>query len=76
VNVHHLNELPRLLQLVAVRSAGLLTQADLARDARLRHLQEVLGPRFLRGVLLYTGASSVPFGKDLFTLPVSALWET
>jgi len=42
----------------------------------LCHLQQALGPRFLRGILLYTGTASVPFGKDLFALPVSALWET
>jgi predicted AAA+ superfamily ATPase len=41
----------------------------------LKHLQEMTGKRFLRGVLLYTGAESVPFGKDFYALPVSALWQ-
>jgi len=41
----------------------------------LRHLQEVAGKRFHRGILLYTGTESVPFGPDLYALPVSALWQ-
>ena len=41
----------------------------------LRHLKELTGKRFLRGILLCTGASSVAFGPELYALPVSALWE-
>jgi predicted AAA+ superfamily ATPase len=41
----------------------------------LRHLREQAGKRFLRGILLYTGAESVAFGPDLYALPVSALWR-
>jgi uncharacterized protein len=41
----------------------------------LRHLQEVTGKRFHRGILLYTGTECVPFGRSLFALPVSALWQ-
>lgn len=36
-NVHQLQELPRLLRLIAARSACVLNEADLARDARLPH---------------------------------------
>ncbi len=41
----------------------------------LRHLCEQTGKRFLRGILLYTGSTSVAFGPNLHALPVSALWE-
>ncbi len=41
----------------------------------LRHLQEATGKRFVRGVLLYTGTESVAFGRELYALPVSALWQ-
>lgn len=41
----------------------------------LRHLRDQTGRRFLRGVLLYTGASSVSFEPNLHALPVSALWQ-
>jgi predicted AAA+ superfamily ATPase len=48
-----------------------------ARDFKgLRALAEATGERFRRGIVLYTGRSSVPFGNDLYALPVSSLWET
>jgi len=36
----------------------------------------LLGERFLRGIVLYTGDQPVPFGSNLHALPVSALWKT
>ena len=42
----------------------------------LKYVSELLGYRFLRGVVLYTGDQSVPFGSNLYALPVSALWQT
>lgn len=41
----------------------------------LRTLQVKAGRRFKRGVLLHTGAESVPFGENLFALPIAALWR-
>jgi len=41
----------------------------------LRHLAEQTGKRFLRGILLYTGASSVAFESNLHAVPVSGLWQ-
>lgn len=46
-----------------------------ATDFRgLRAFRELTGSRFHRGVLLYTGSEGLPFGPDLFALPVSSLW--
>lgn len=48
-----------------------------ARDFKgLRALAEATGERFRRGVILYTGRASVPFGNNLHALPVSSLWRT
>ncbi|MFN0126699.1 MAG: hypothetical protein ACKV19_08445 [Verrucomicrobiales bacterium] len=41
----------------------------------LRHLRDQTGEKFLRGILLYTGATGVAFGPNLQALPVSALWQ-
>ncbi len=41
----------------------------------LRHLSEQTGGKFLRGVLLYTGSTSVAFGPNLHAVPVGALWQ-
>lgn len=41
----------------------------------LRILAEAAGHRFHRGVLLYTGVESLPFGKQMHALPITALWR-
>jgi predicted AAA+ superfamily ATPase len=41
----------------------------------LRFLEEALGARFQRGVVLYTGSETVPFGARMHAVPVSALWR-
>ncbi len=42
----------------------------------LRALAEAAGARFRRGVVLYTGVETVPFGKNLHAMPISSLWQT
>jgi hypothetical protein len=39
-----------------------------------RMLQEYLGDRFLKGIVLYTGSELVPFGDNLFAVPLSTLY--
>lgn len=62
------------------RIAGIEIKASASvepRDVRtLRELAEELGPRFVRGVVLYTGETIVPFSDKIFAVPVSALWRT
>jgi predicted AAA+ superfamily ATPase len=41
----------------------------------LKYLGDLLGDRFLRGIVLYTGDQPVPFGSNLYALPVSTLWQ-
>lgn len=41
----------------------------------LKAVQSALGEKFLRGFVFYTGGRSLPFGKELYALPVSSLWE-
>lgn len=49
-----------------------------------RHLTEQLfqalanaaGPRWVRGVVLYTGSEVIPFAANLHGLPLSQLWAT
>lgn len=40
----------------------------------LRALEATAGPRFHRGIVLYTGRESIPFSPRLQALPISALW--
>jgi predicted AAA+ superfamily ATPase len=41
----------------------------------LRYLAELAGDRFLRGIVLYLGPDTLPLGKDLWAIPISALWQ-
>ena len=57
---------------IEVKASSTLEAADFRRFDRLR---EVLGPRFVRGVVFYTGDRVLPFGDRLQAWPVSLLWE-
>lgn len=55
---------------IKIEAAGLVTRKDFRH---LLYLQEVLGPRFLRGVVLYLGTETVAFGNNLHAAPVEIL---
>jgi uncharacterized protein len=40
----------------------------------LAHLRDALGDRFKAGVVLNTGAETLPFGERLWAVPVAGLW--
>jgi hypothetical protein len=41
----------------------------------LRVVAELLGVRWVGGVVLYTGATLLPFGERLWAMPVPCLWQ-
>ncbi|NDV63400.1 ATP-binding protein [Puniceicoccales bacterium CK1056] len=41
----------------------------------LRKLQQALGKRFKCGIVLYDGETVIPFGGQLFAIPISLLWK-
>ena len=38
-------------------------------------MRETIGENFKRGVIIYTGNELVPFGNDLWAIPMNYLWE-
>lgn len=56
---------------IEVKAATTVGPSDFAG---LRLLESSLGDRFQRGVVLYRGATVVPFGKRLAAWPVDSLW--
>jgi hypothetical protein len=56
---------------VEVKASRSVEAADVRRFERLR---ETLGPRFVRGVVLYAGERVLPFGDRLEAWPLSLLW--
>lgn len=57
---------------IEVKSASTVGAGDFRG---LRLLEEVAGTSFRMGVVLYMGKETIPFGKNLWALPVSALWS-
>ncbi|TAM58754.1 ATP-binding protein [bacterium] len=56
---------------IEVKAAATVT----ARDFRgLRALAGTAGKDFMRGVVLYSGTATLPFGDGLLAAPISALW--
>ncbi len=42
----------------------------------LRVLAESVGSRFVRGVLLHDGTTTIPFAANLHAVPISSLWTS
>ncbi|MDQ3647833.1 MAG: ATP-binding protein [Actinomycetota bacterium] len=56
---------------VEVKAAATASSADFAG---LRYLRDKLGARFGAGVVLHTGADTLPFGDRLAAVPLTGLW--
>jgi hypothetical protein len=56
---------------VEVKASATVGPTDFAP---LKALREQLGPRFLAGVVLYLGEQVIPFGDQLWLVPLPALW--
>jgi predicted AAA+ superfamily ATPase len=57
---------------IEVKASGSVNSSDFKG---LNSLKKMTGDRFIRGILIYTGERVVPFGEQLFALPLSALWH-
>jgi uncharacterized protein len=57
---------------VEVKASATVTAADFRG---LHKLREATGDRFAGGALLYDGEQCLSFGKGLYAVPLSALWE-
>ena len=58
---------------IEVKSRAAAREKDFAG---LKMMAEALGDRFIRGVVLYNGAETIPFGARLHAIPISALWSS
>ena len=41
----------------------------------IRFLEKALPDKFVRGIVLYSGEKTIEFGKNLFAVPLTALWQ-
>jgi predicted AAA+ superfamily ATPase len=61
------------------RIVGIQVKGSVSVDRRdlrgLEFLRDQYGARFVRGILLYGGEQTLPFGEGLWAMPVDALWR-
>jgi predicted AAA+ superfamily ATPase len=57
---------------IEVKHSGTVTSSDFKG---LAFLQEKAKDKFVRGIVLYMGTECVPFGNNLWALPINQLWE-
>jgi uncharacterized protein len=57
---------------IEIKLADLVRQDDLIG---MRSLQEDVGSDFHRGIIFYTGDKTLPFGKHISAVPITALWS-
>jgi predicted AAA+ superfamily ATPase len=57
---------------IEVKSGATLGANDIQG---LKAMAETVGDRFHRGIVLYTGRETLPFGSRIHAVPISALWQ-
>jgi hypothetical protein len=57
---------------VEIKAGATVTDADFSG---LRKLERAAGRRFVRGVVLYDGEASLPFGDRFHAVPIRLLWD-
>jgi predicted AAA+ superfamily ATPase len=58
---------------IEIKSGATLGGSDVRG---LQAMANAAGPRWVRGVVLYTGSEVIPFAANLHGLPLSQLWAT
>lgn len=73
------NEVDIVLESPSGKVVGIeIKLADVVRKEDLKglqSLQEQAGERFHRGIVLYTGNQTIPFGSSFSAVPITALWS-
>ncbi|MGI5869317.1 MAG: hypothetical protein ACOX9C_07740 [Kiritimatiellia bacterium] len=67
------NQLPKRLLAKSPQSGHYFTMIQ-RNIAALKELREQLGKRFITGVVLYIGDNLIPFGDQLWLVPLPILW--
>lgn len=83
VSFSHFRDKDKVEVDVVVESAGRVAGVEVKATATvtgndfkgLRKLQDAAQKSFAAGVVLYDGEAVVPFGKNLYAVPISRLWQ-
>ncbi len=78
----HYREEDREVDVIVERPSGEVVGIEVKASATVRprdfsglvHMRERVGSRLVAGVVLYAGERTLPFGKGLWAVPISAMW--
>lgn len=56
---------------IEVKASATVNSSDFGG---LTEIKSLLGKKFVRGIVMYAGNNTVPFGENLYAVPISALW--
>ncbi|MCL5997445.1 MAG: ATP-binding protein [Chloroflexi bacterium] len=77
---HDRKEVDFVLQARSGKLVGVEVKASATVDGAdfkgLQSFAEAVGQPFVCGILLYSGETLLPFGNNLYAVPISALWES
>jgi predicted AAA+ superfamily ATPase len=79
----HYRQDEREVDVIVERRSGEIVGIEVKASASVRprdfaglvHLRDRLGPRLKAGIVLYTGEQTIPFGPNLWAVPLEALWR-
>ena len=79
----HYRQDEREVDIIVERRSGEIVGVEVKASASVRprdfaglvHLRDRLGPRLKAGIVLYTGEQTIPFGPNLWAVPLEALWR-
>ena len=76
---HSGDEIDFILEGPRGRVVGIEVKSEATLDARdfapLKRFAEMLGPRFARGAVLYSGTDPVPAAANIHGRPIASLWS-
>lgn len=82
ITLWHYRSREREVDVIAERPSGAIVAIEVKASATVRprdfggleYLRERIGKRMTAGIVLYTGADTLPFGDRLWAVPLQALW--
>ena len=72
-------EVDLIMESSAGQIVGIEVKASTSVDSKdfkgLKLLADAIGPRFHRGLVIYTGQETIPFGKQMHAVPIDTIWR-
>lgn len=84
ISQHHFREGTHEVDIVLEERGGNIIGIEIKKSETIRpsdfdglkRLQSIAKQKFIRGIILYSGNTMIPYGDQLWAVPISSLWQT